>query len=60
MKEIINFIKDNLRLIIFIIIFVITLLVVMNIKGVSLNDATPASHLVQQVSYDVLEAVEIL
>ena len=52
MSEIIDFIKENIEEIVVIIIVVLFLLVLINIKGVDLNEAKPESRLVQQVTVE--------
>lgn len=52
MSEIIDFIKENTQEIIIIVVVVLFLLVLINIKGVDLNEPKPESKLVQQVTVE--------
>ncbi len=52
MVEIVDFIKENAREIIIIVVVVIFLLVLINIKGINLNEPKPESKLVQEVTVE--------
>lgn len=52
MLEIIDFVKDNGNMILGIIAFVLLLLVILNIRGIDLNEQKPKSNLVQQVTVE--------
>lgn len=52
MLEIIDFVKDNSNMILGIIAFVLLLLVILNIRGIDLNEQKPKSKLVQQVTVE--------
>lgn len=52
MSEIVEFIKENIKEIVIIIIVVLFLLVLINIKGVDLNEPKPESKLIQQVTVE--------
>jgi hypothetical protein len=52
MSQIIDFIKENLKFILFIVFVVFGLLVIINIKGIDLNPPKPESKLVQQVTVE--------
>ena len=58
MSEIIDFIKENIKEIVVIIIVVLFLLVLINIKGVDLNEPKPESKLVQQVTVETFVSNE--
>ena len=49
MIEIINFIKENFKVIIIIVVVLLFLLVLINIKGINLNEKKIESKLVQKV-----------
>lgn len=55
MSEIVVFIKENIKEIGIISIFVLFLLVLINITGVDLNEPKPESKLVQQVTVETFE-----
>lgn len=55
MSEIVNFIKENSKMIMIIVIVVFILLVVINIKGIVLNSPKPATKLIQQVTVETLK-----
>ena len=55
MSEIVDFIKENIQDIVIIIIVVLFLLVLINIKGVDLNEPKPESKLVQQVTVETFD-----
>ena len=52
MNQIIDFIRENLKLILLIVFVVFGLLVIINIKGINLNPPKPESKLVQQVTVE--------
>ena len=52
MSEIVDFIKENAQEIVIIVVVVLFLLVLINIKGVDLNEPKPESKLVQQVTVE--------
>jgi len=52
MSEIVNFIKENVKEIVIIVVVVLFLLVLINIKGVDLNEPKPESKLVEQVTVE--------
>ena len=52
MSQIIDFIKENLKMILLIVFVVLGLLVIINIKGIDLNPPKPESKLVQQVTVE--------
>ena len=54
MSEIINFIKDNSKEIIIIVVVVLFLLVVMNIRGIDLNEPKEDTKIVQQVTVETV------
>ena len=58
MSEIVDFIKENIKEIVIIIIVVLFLLVLINIKGVDLNEPKPESKLVQQVTVETFVSNE--
>ena len=60
MSQIIDFIKENLKFILFIVFVVFGLLVIINIKGIELNPPKPESKLVQQVTVKLLGIREVL
>ena len=52
MNELLDFIRDNGKTIFLIVVFIFILLVVFEIKGIRLNDAsTPASKVSQQAVF---------
>ena len=55
MSEIVDFIKENFKMIILIVIVVLLLLVIINIKGIDLNEPKPESKLVQEVTVETFE-----
>jgi hypothetical protein len=55
MSEIVDFIKENFKMIILIVIVVLLLLVIINIKGIDLNEPKPKSKLVQEVTVETFE-----
>ena len=57
MSEIIDFIKENSKMIIIIVVVVLLLLVVINIKGIDLNPPKPETKLVQQVTVETLDTM---
>ena len=58
MSEIVNFIKENSKEIIVIVIVVFVLLVVMNIRGIDLNEPKEDTKIVQQVTVETVEPFE--
>lgn len=60
MSEIIDFMKENLLQLIFIIISVIFLLLIINIKSINLNAPNPPSKLIQEVTVETFETNENL
>ena len=58
MSEIVNFIKENSKEIIIIVIVVFVLLVVMNIRGIDLNEPKEDTKIVQQVTVETVEPFE--
>ena len=57
MIEIINFIKENVKVIIIIVVVLLLLLVLINIKGIDLNETKPQSKLIQQVTVETFDAI---
>jgi uncharacterized alpha/beta hydrolase family protein len=55
MSEIVDFIKENFKMIILIVIVVLLLLVIINIKGIDLNEPKQKSKLVQEVTVETFE-----
>jgi hypothetical protein len=58
MSEIVNFIKENSKEIIIIVVVVLFLLVVMNIRGIDLNEPKEDTKIVQQVTVETVNTVE--
>jgi len=58
MNEIVDFMKENFKMIILIVIVVLILLVVINIKGIDLNPPKPETKLVQQVTVETLDTMD--
>jgi hypothetical protein len=56
MIEIINFIKENLKVIIIIVVVVLFLLILINITGINLNDKSVESKLVQKVTIETFDS----
>jgi hypothetical protein len=56
MIEILNFIKENIKVIIIIVVVLLFLLVLMNLKGVNLNETKPESKLVQKVTVETFDS----
>lgn len=56
MIEIINFIKENFKVIIIIVIVLLFLLVLINIKGINLNEKKIHSKLVQKVTVETFDS----
>ena len=54
MSEIVNFIKENSKEIIIIVVVVLFLLVVMNIRGIDLNEPKEDTKIVQQVTVETV------
>lgn len=52
MSEIVNFIKENAQEIVIIVVVVLFMLVLINIKGVDLNEPKPESKLIQEVTVE--------
>ena len=57
MIEIINFIKENVKVIIIIVVVLLLLLVLINIKGIDLNETKPQSKLIQQVTVETFDSI---
>ena len=57
MIEIINFIKENVKVIIIIVVVLLLLLVLINIKGIDLIETKPQSKLIQQVTVETFDAI---
>jgi hypothetical protein len=57
MIEIINFIKENVKIIIIIVVVLLFLLVLINIKGIDLNETKPESKLMQQVTVETFDSI---
>jgi len=55
MSEIVYFINENGKEIVIIVVVVLFLLVLINIKGIDLNEAKPKSKLVQEVTIEAFE-----
>lgn len=60
MSEIVDFIKENVKEIVIIVIVILFLLVLINIKGVDLNEPKPESKLVQEVTVETFDTNEDL
>ena len=58
MSEIVIFIKENSKEIIIIVVVVLFLLVVMNIKGIDLNEPKKDTKIVQQVTVETFDIQE--
>jgi len=58
MSEIVNFIKENSKEIIIIVVVVLFLLVVMNIRGIDLNEPKEDTKIVQQVTVETFDIQE--
>jgi hypothetical protein len=56
MNDIINFIKENYLNILIIVFIVLTLLVIINLKGINLNPPKPESKLIQEVTVETFES----
>jgi len=56
MIEIINFIKENFKVIIIIVVVLLFLLVLINIKGINLNEKKIESKLVQKVTVETFDS----
>lgn len=56
MSQIIDFMKDNLKMILFIVFVVFGLLVMINIKGIDLNPPKTETKLVQQVTVETFSS----
>ena len=52
MSQIIDFIRENFKMILLIVFVVLGLLVIINIKGIDLNPPKPETKLVQQVTVE--------
>lgn len=59
MSEIVNFIKENSKEIIIIVVIVLFLLVVINIRGIDLNEPKEDTKIVQQVTVETVETFNI-
>ena len=55
MSEIVYFINENGKEIVIIVVVVLFLLVLINIKGIDLNEAKPKSKLVQEVTIEAFD-----
>ena len=55
MSEIVDFINENGKEIIIVVVVVFFLLVLINIKGINLNEVKPKSKLVQKVTIETFE-----
>jgi len=55
MSELIDFVRENIKEILIIILVVIFLLVLINIKGIDLNPPKPPSKLVQEVTVEAFD-----
>ena len=60
MSDIIEFIKENYLNISIIVIIVLGLLVIINLKGINLNQPKPQSKLLQEVTVEGFEELEQL
>ena len=58
MSKIVDFIKTNIRGIVVMVVIVLFLLVLINIKGINLNEPKPASKLVQRVTVETFDSDE--
>ena len=56
MIEIVEFIKENIKVIIIIVIVLLFLLVLINIKGINLNEKKTESKLVQKVTVETFDS----
>jgi hypothetical protein len=56
MIEIVEFIKENVKVIIIIVIVLLFLLVLINIKGINLNEKKTESKLVQKVTVETFDS----
>jgi hypothetical protein len=56
MIEIVEFIKENLKVIIIIVVVLLFLLVLINIKGINLNEKKIESKLVQKVTVETFDS----
>ena len=56
MIEIIEFIKENLKVIIIIVVVLLFLLVLINIKGINLNEKKTESKLIQKVTVETFDS----
>lgn len=56
MIEILEFIKENLKVIIIIVVVLLFLLVLINIKGINLNETKIESKLVQKVTVETFDS----
>jgi len=57
MIEIVEFIKENFKVIIIIVIVLLFLLVLINIKGINLNEKKIESKLVQKVTVETFDSI---
>jgi hypothetical protein len=55
MSELLDFVKENIKKIVFIIIVVLFLLVLINIKDINFNNTKPESKLVQEVTIETFD-----
>jgi ABC-type bacteriocin/lantibiotic exporter with double-glycine peptidase domain len=60
MIEIINFIKENLKVIIIIVVVLLFLLILINITGINLNEKKTESKLVQKVTVETFNSISNL
>ena len=58
MSEIVDFLRENSKMIILIVIVVLGLLVLINMKGIDLNPPKPESKLVQEVTVETLDMMD--
>ena len=60
MIEIVEFIKENVKVIIIIVVVLLFLLVLINIKGINLNEKKTESKLVQKVTVETFDSISNL
>lgn len=58
MKEIIEFIKTNIKIIITIVLVILFLLVIIKVKGINLNAPKKESKLIQQVTVETFNTID--
>ena len=56
MIEIVNFIKENVKVIIIIVVVLLLLLVLINIRGIDLNENKTGSKLIQKVTVETFDS----